>query len=366
MSQVSVVHYSTPPQKINNVLQQNTNSNNNKTGERQIIVLRKPSTILPQPKDYKKNDILITNPGKKGGPKKTTASKDLKTNPPPIAVARRNARERNRVKQVNNGFANLRQHIPNFIAQAFENTNGRGNKKLSKVETLRMAVEYIRSLEEVLAMDGEPMPHLMQDNISSRSCLSPTSVDSNSQSDLAYPFAMSPSEEDDDLSSVATPPPPTQQFIRINTSNNTYEIISSNVYENSENLDPMSVDQHHLLTDPTLIDSNLDFAQEDISYLQVNPLQSTTGSLSPGMYSEGSLSPNNESAKLSETVQQNCFIPVFASAKLGENFNVQIKTEINELPVISLKSENDIAESHGELADVISWWEQNQTQQTNS
>ncbi|XP_046747836.1 achaete-scute complex protein T3-like [Diprion similis] len=67
--------------------------------------------------------------------------------PPPVAVARRNARERNRVKQVNNGFATLRQHIPGHIAAGY----GDRGKKLSKVETLRMAVEYIRGLQRLLA-----------------------------------------------------------------------------------------------------------------------------------------------------------------------------------------------------------------------
>lgn len=66
--------------------------------------------------------------------------------PPPVAVARRNARERNRVKQVNNGFATLRQHIPSHIAAGY----GDRGKKLSKVETLRMAVEYIRGLQRLL------------------------------------------------------------------------------------------------------------------------------------------------------------------------------------------------------------------------
>lgn len=72
----------------------------------------------------------------------------------PASVARRNARERNRVKQVNNGFATLRQHIPAAIASALSpqaSSPGRGaSKKLSKVETLRMAVEYIRSLQQLL------------------------------------------------------------------------------------------------------------------------------------------------------------------------------------------------------------------------
>lgn len=58
----------------------------------------------------------------------------------PAAVARRNERERNRVKLVNMGFATLREHVP----------NGSANKKMSKVETLRSAVEYIRALQQLL------------------------------------------------------------------------------------------------------------------------------------------------------------------------------------------------------------------------
>lgn len=74
----------------------------------------------------------------------------------PASVARRNARERNRVKQVNNGFATLRSHIPLSIATALSSSAGsRGaSKKLSKVETLRMAVEYIRSLQDLLDESG--------------------------------------------------------------------------------------------------------------------------------------------------------------------------------------------------------------------
>ncbi|SPP88849.1 achaete-scute complex protein T8 [Drosophila guanche] len=79
--------------------------------------------------------------------------------PMPQAVARRNARERNRVKQVNNGFALLRERIPEEVSEAFEAQGaGRGaSKKLSKVETLRMAVEYIRSLEKLLGFDFPPL-----------------------------------------------------------------------------------------------------------------------------------------------------------------------------------------------------------------
>ena len=58
----------------------------------------------------------------------------------PAKVERRNLRERNRVKQVNCGFDYLRSHIPGAAKQ----------KKMSKVETLRHAVEYIQMLQRLL------------------------------------------------------------------------------------------------------------------------------------------------------------------------------------------------------------------------
>ena len=88
--------------------------------------------------------------------------------PAPASVARRNARERNRVKQVNMGFAILRNHIPSSFGSSSGSTSGRSSssgsgggggggggsssksRKVSKVDTLRCAVEYIRSLQELL------------------------------------------------------------------------------------------------------------------------------------------------------------------------------------------------------------------------
>ncbi|KAH8396159.1 hypothetical protein KR222_004257, partial [Zaprionus bogoriensis] len=81
------------------------------------------------------------------------------------SVVRRNARERNRVKQVNNGFSQLRQHIP--VAIIADLSNGRrgigpgANKKLSKVSTLRMAVEYIRRLQRLID-DNDQKQHQQQ------------------------------------------------------------------------------------------------------------------------------------------------------------------------------------------------------------
>ena len=69
--------------------------------------------------------------------------------PPPqdVKVSRRNARERNRVKTVNNGFEVLKRHIPSAAPV----------KKMSKVNILTQAVEYIECLQGLLK-DTPPSP----------------------------------------------------------------------------------------------------------------------------------------------------------------------------------------------------------------
>ena len=117
----------------------------------------------------------------------------------PHAVARRNERERNRVKLVNNGFATLREHVP----------NGAANKKMSKVETLRSAVEYIRALQQLLdehdavsaAFQSGALlsPGAMSQNYSSNDMNSmagsPVSSYSSSEEDGSYD-ALSPEEQE--------------------------------------------------------------------------------------------------------------------------------------------------------------------------
>ncbi|XP_069764754.1 achaete-scute homolog 2-like [Narcine bancroftii] len=62
----------------------------------------------------------------------------------PDANLRRNERERNRVRLVNLGFSNLQQHVPQSGT----------SKRMSKVDTLRSAVNYIRGLECLLREQG--------------------------------------------------------------------------------------------------------------------------------------------------------------------------------------------------------------------
>nr|SPI33864.1 ASH [Paravelia bullialata] len=135
----------------------------------------------------------------------------------PASVARRNARERNRVKQVNNGFATLRSHIPVSVAAALGASTagtGRGSsKKLSKVETLRLAVEYIRSLQDLLDDSSPPKENYHYKNtpaMSPISTMSPPSSEASSSSPppvTYHPYQPTPkyepmSPEDEELLDV--------------------------------------------------------------------------------------------------------------------------------------------------------------------
>lgn len=109
----------------------------------------------------------------------------------PASVQRRNARERNRVKQVNNGFANLRQHIPADVITALTNGGRGASKKLSKVDTLKLAVEYIRRLQD-----------LLDENDSETGSTSTHSLSSSSSYYTPSPTQHSPSIQN------SIPPPP--------------------------------------------------------------------------------------------------------------------------------------------------------------
>ncbi|XP_056654796.1 achaete-scute homolog 4 [Monodelphis domestica] len=58
----------------------------------------------------------------------------------PAFIQKRNERERQRVRCVNEGYARLRDHLPRELVE----------KRLSKVETLRAAIGYIKHLQSLL------------------------------------------------------------------------------------------------------------------------------------------------------------------------------------------------------------------------
>lgn len=87
--------------------------------------------------------------GNTRGRKRTATSRLPAKLKEPAAVARRNARERRRVKMVNDGFLRLRKHVP---------TDPK-NKKLSKVKTLRLAIDYIKHLQQLLVESSVKQSH---------------------------------------------------------------------------------------------------------------------------------------------------------------------------------------------------------------
>jgi len=80
---------------------------------------------------------------------------------PRESIEKRNQRERRRVKQINTTFVALQNQLPSFCWEqrpGFGTGNGSGavsvssrNYKPSKVDTLRTAIDYIRSLQELVA-----------------------------------------------------------------------------------------------------------------------------------------------------------------------------------------------------------------------
>lgn len=112
--------------------------------------------------------------------------------PQPAAVARRNERERNRVRLVNHGFATLRQHVPNSTK----------NKKMSKVDTLKSAVEYIKRLQELLGETGM-MSSSSADENSYPGQSSTGSPTPSVCSDASSPYDVMHGEQEEDLMDFA-------------------------------------------------------------------------------------------------------------------------------------------------------------------
>ena len=87
----------------------------------------------PEPNNMKM-EVAPTTPVNRGGRKQVK-----------VGTNKRNARERNRVRYINNCFEMLREHIPVELVVGEQK-----NRKLSKVETLKYAAIYIKKLTDLL------------------------------------------------------------------------------------------------------------------------------------------------------------------------------------------------------------------------
>lgn len=101
------------------------------------------------------------------------------------SAARTNERERNRIQNMNIGYARLRDHIVRGTLQSKRN-NQKSTKRLSKLEIISMAIDYIRSLENTLANSSDNSNKSTLSNTRSMTTpsesASPSTNTSNSQS----------------------------------------------------------------------------------------------------------------------------------------------------------------------------------------
>ncbi|XP_074681471.1 achaete-scute homolog 4 [Strix aluco] len=74
----------------------------------------------------------------------------------PAFIRKRNERERQRVRCVNEGYTRLKEHLPKEFA----------DKRLSKVETLRAAISYIKHLQSLL--DCHPLVSNSKESLSAK------------------------------------------------------------------------------------------------------------------------------------------------------------------------------------------------------
>ncbi|XP_065345724.1 helix-loop-helix protein delilah-like [Cloeon dipterum] len=97
-------------------------------------------------------------------PRRSSGAVNAKHKPPPLSKYRRktaNARERSRMREINCAFETLRRAVPPLPcggAAAAAVAAPRGCEKLTKITTLRLAMNYIAALTQILSEAPPPPP----------------------------------------------------------------------------------------------------------------------------------------------------------------------------------------------------------------
>ncbi|PNF26676.1 hypothetical protein B7P43_G04781 [Cryptotermes secundus] len=106
-----------------------------------------------------------------------------KQKPPPLSKYRRktaNARERDRMREINAAFETLRRAVPHISTSAHHNQHdSNGSEKLTKITTLRLAMKYIAALSQALQQSDAI---LQMSEIRVPALQPPSSISSNSSS----------------------------------------------------------------------------------------------------------------------------------------------------------------------------------------
>ncbi len=151
------------------------------------------NTDTKQHKKYKKNMAIVSgtvqvqqsNPDLGSTYQKTEPNQIQLKHPKIPSNTKRNARERKRVRTINDYFSQLQKFLPHSkqatshqsIGSSSANCSVNSTKKLSKVETLKAAIEYIEYLQAF-----SPLSNHKTINLPSSLSSSPLSTSSNSNS----------------------------------------------------------------------------------------------------------------------------------------------------------------------------------------
>lgn len=124
-----------------------TNNNGNKTNNGDKYSLR-PRSVKRRSNlsDDFEETIITTKSRNSKNPK-------AKPKPPPLSKYRRktaNARERSRMKEINQAFETLRRVVPQLAPTQQQ------NEKITKITTLRLAMKYIAALSAALTNNESP------------------------------------------------------------------------------------------------------------------------------------------------------------------------------------------------------------------
>lgn len=145
--------------------------------------------------------------------RRSTANHDKpKHKPPPLSKYRRktaNARERSRMREINAAFETLRRAVPQLPTPNAAVVASRGCEKLTKITTLRLAMNYIEALTQILRDKNsmpEPLPCVSTSTLSfcesSGSELGEYATCSDLLSDDASTLAGDPIDTFDDIIGV--------------------------------------------------------------------------------------------------------------------------------------------------------------------